>query len=390
VEIRNVGLYNLYVKSNVNVAPTSNAISIFVADVGSAPSCSIHDNAIHDNDQLIVLSPGAGTNGPISIYNNDLYNMNQGIIDYSAASVTISTFNIYGNHIHDMALWDTNGLGYPYHHDGIYLTNPNGSQTITTLNVYNNIFDGQAQGVNGGPTNQNCATSWFFLDGNDTITAGYFYNNVVMSTTACTTTGGGNPMLGWEMAHGTSYIFNNTFVCAAPNAPPGGLMIGSSGNTAPVANAFNNLVVNCGTFGYLFGSSGALSPPTTGWDYNVYADNTGDNQFGYHGCCQATFPAWQAAMGEDAHGQFTSGSPGLGGSFENGSESPISGIAPQSGSNAKGAGVNLTALGIAALNTDITGAPRPTGSAAWDVGALNYGSGSPRPDPPTGLTAQVQ
>jgi hypothetical protein len=388
VEVRNLGLYNLYVKSNVNEAPTSNAISIFLADVGAGTNCLVHDNMIHDDDQLIVFSPTTSS-GPFNVYRNELYNMNQGIIDYSAGT-SVGTWNIYGNHIHDMGLWDVNGLGYPYHHDGIYLTNPNAPQTITTLNVYNNIFDGQAQGVNGGPTGQNCATSWFFLDGNDTVTTAYFYNNVVMSTTACTTTGGGNPLIGWEMARGTSYIYNNTFVCAAQNAPPGGIMIGASGQTAPVANAFNNLFVNCGTFVYLFGSPGASSPPTTGWDYNVYADNTGGNQFGYQGCCQSSFADWQAAMGQDSHGKFTSGSPGLGGSYENGSGSPMAGIVPQSSSAAKSAGLNLTVLGIAALNSDITGAARPTGSTAWDAGALQSSSGSVSPNPPTGLAAVVE
>ncbi|MGB7131401.1 MAG: hypothetical protein WBD59_11365, partial [Candidatus Sulfotelmatobacter sp.] len=346
-------------------------------------------------DQLIVMSPNGSTGGPISIYNNELYNMNQGIIDYSAASITIGTFNIYGNHIHDMSLWDVNGLGYPYHHDGIYLTNPNGPQTITDLNVYNNIFDGEAQGVDGGPTNQNCATSWFFLDGNDKITAGYFYNNVVMSTTACTSTGGGNPLLGWEVASGTFYIYNNTFACASQNAPPGGMMIGESGTTTSNVNAFNNLIVNCGTMDYMDGSAGPSNPPSTGFDYNVYATAASGgsaNLFSYHACCVATLAAWQSVMGQDSHAHYTSGSANLGGSYENGPLSPLAGIVPLSNSVAKGAGFNLSALGIAMLNSDITGALRPTGSAAWDAGALQYNSGgtSGAPNPPTGLAAQVQ
>ncbi len=331
VEIRNIGVYNLYVKSNLNVAPTSNAISIFVADVGTASNCSIHDNDLHDNDQLIVLSPGGSNDGPFNIYNNNLYNMNQGIIDYSAAPVTISVFNIYGNHIHDMGLWDTNGLGDPYHHDGIYLTNPNGPQTITSLNVYNNVFDGTAQQA-GSPG----ATSWFYLDGNDTITKGYLYNNVILETTQPSNTSTGDPMINWGMNGGTVYVYNNTFICSNTNGNPGGLEIDQHSGTTH-ASVFNNLIVNCGRFVNLTGSPATNNPPTTGYDYNVYTTASNGNMWSPpNGCCVGSLAEWQTAINADSHALATSGSAGLGGPYENGPQSPLSGIVPQSSSIAKG------------------------------------------------------
>jgi hypothetical protein len=273
-----------------------------------------------------------------------------------------------------------------YHHYGIYLTYPNGAQTITTLNVYDNIWDGQAQGVNGGTATYNCATSQFFMDGNDNITAGYFYNNVVMSTTACTTTGGGDPLINWGINGGTIYVYNNTFVCAATNDPPGGMeMDEHSGSTT--ANFFNNLIVNCGRNINMAAVPGAYSPPTTGFDYNVYAQMNNGNMWNYHGCCQNPFSAWQSAIqgavvSSESHSTYTSGSPGLGGSFENGSQSPISGIVPQSGSVALNCCENLTALGITNLNSDITGSARPS-TGAWSAGALNFGSGGSQASAPS-------
>ncbi|MGA9308614.1 MAG: hypothetical protein WBW31_24680 [Candidatus Sulfotelmatobacter sp.] len=388
VEIRNLGIYNLYVKSNPAVGPVSNSISIFV-DGGAASNCLIHDNDIHDNYQLIQVAP-SNNSGTISIYRNEMYNMNQGLLNYSNASITIGTFNIYGNHIHDMALWDVNIIG-AYHHDGVYLTYPNGAQTISSLNVYGNIWDGQAQGVNGGPTQQSCATSWFYMDGGDNVTAGYFYNNVVMSTTGCTTTGGGDPMINWGINSGTVYVYNNTFVCGGNNYPPGGMEIDQHSGTTR-ANFFNNLFVYCNRFINLTASPDTYDPATTGWDYNVYTNaNSGNEWSPQNGCCVATLSAWQSAIGQDAHAQYTSGSANLGGSYENGAQSPLSGIIPQSNSMAKGAGLNLTSLGIAALNSDITGAARPS-TGTWDAGAVQYGSGSGVlvPSPPTGLSAVVQ
>jgi hypothetical protein len=62
---------------------------------------------------------------------------------------------------------------------------------------------------------------------------------------------------------------------------------------------------------------------------------------------------------------------------------------PQSGGSAViGLGVNLTSLGIAALNKDILGAVRPV-IGAWDAGAYQFTVVSP-PAPPTGLTTTVR
>jgi hypothetical protein len=51
--------------------------------------------------------------------------------------------------------------------------------------------------------------------------------------------------------------------------------------------------------------------------------------------------------------------------------------------------VNLTNLGIAALNADKAGTPRPA-TGNWDIGAYQNGSAAGGPSAPSGLTAVVQ
>jgi hypothetical protein len=381
VEIRNLGIYNLYVKTNQSMAPVSDSISIFCD--GSGNGFSVHDNDLHDNYQQLTWAPTSGTNSA-RWYNNNVYNMNQGYIEYANSAATISSFIVYGNHIHDMGLWDVNSVSY--HHDGMYFTYPNGPQTITMLQVYNNVYDGTAQ------QSGNCgATSWFFMDGNDTVTNGYLWNNIVLETTQPSNNCPGDPMFNLGVNAGTINLWNNTFVCSSAGGNPGGFEIDQhSGSTT--ANVYNNLVVNCGRFTNLAASPGGANPPNTGYDHNVYANSNGNNGWDYHSDIVSSFSAWKSALGQDANAIFINGSASLGGSYENGSQSPISGVIPQSGSSAIGAGVNLTNLGCATypgLCTDITGASRPA-SGTWDAGAVQSGSAAAAVNPPTGLSAVVQ
>ncbi len=57
--------------------------------------------------------------------------------------------------------------------------------------------------------------------------------------------------------------------------------------------------------------------------------------------------------------------------------------------SAKGAGLNLSSLGIIPLNSDIKGLARPAMPTAWDAGGYQFG-GTPRPAPSSGLVAVVQ
>lgn len=373
VEIRNLGIYNIYVKSNPAVGGPSNSLDIYCN--GNSSTFSIHDNAIHDEQTAFGVVPSSGTNSGWLVYNNDLYHMNWGIVVAAGGSSTISGFHITGNHLHDMDNWDTNSGSY--HHDGIYPFGNANTNTLADFEVVNNIFDGkcQATGLPG-------CTSWLFMDASDQCTSCYFVNNVVLQTTAPSGTSTGDPLFNLGMNGGVANVYNNTFVCSTTNGNPGGFELDQhAGSTS--ANVFNNLVVNCGRFTNLAAHPATHSPPTTGYDYNVYATASNGNMWDPpQGCCDATLSAWQGhlasyAASSDTNAVYASGSAGLGGSYENGAQSPLSGLVPQSGSVAKGAGTNLTSLcsTISALCSDITGNARPSGATAWDAGALNFGSG---------------
>ena len=88
-----------------------------------------------------------------------------------------------------------------------------------------------------------------------------------------------------------------------------------------------------------------------------------------------TVSQWITSSGFDSHA--STANPNLTGNFQLGS-----------GSGAVG-GTNLSSLGIAALNVDRAGNPRPT-SGSWNQGAYQGGStSSSAPTPPTNLTVVV-
>jgi hypothetical protein len=104
-------------------------------------------------------------------------------------------------------------------------------------------------------------------------------------------------------------------------------------------------------------------------DYNVFFGAANWGNF-------STFASWQGA-GFDVHSKLTD--PKLDSNYK-----------PQIGSSAIGLGVNLSALGISALDADVEGIGRPE-SGSWDLGAyVVNGAQASGPVPPTGLNAIVQ
>jgi hypothetical protein len=164
-----------------------------------------------------------------------------------------------------------------------------------------------------------------------------------------------------------SFAFNNTILGSGVNVI--GIFLGI-GNGANVTIE-NNLISTASQF------IAAISPIRQ-IDYNSYMATvtSGCASFLYGGgpCSgQANFAAWKAACSCDAHGAY------------NASNSVNSDGTLQANSPARGAGVNLTSLGIAGLNIGANGVARPA-TGAWDVGAYQT---SP-PPPPTNLRGVVR
>jgi hypothetical protein len=178
------------------------------------------------------------------------------------------------------------------------------------------------------------------------------------------------------------YVLNNT-ISPTANCPNSIVLEQTSGDVLE-----NNLILSGNaTYIYTDGVAGDLALA----DYNSYQTPAGANPFYGPTACPsgASFASWKSNCGFDVHGQNTSITVNA---------APFT---LPSGSAAIGTATNLTSLGITALNT---GAPQTFGvsgscgtgcvprasSGAWDGGAYPYQSGSAGPNPPSGLSAQVQ
>jgi hypothetical protein len=246
------------------------------------------------------------------------------------------------------------------------------------MSIYNNVI-----------TSDMCSSSWAgnncsaFIQLGGSYTNLNIFNNVLSATSQ---TQGYQAMIwlatGYLSNSGGNTtnvnILNNTIVS---NNTPGGWNCECAGilSTAPSATQTgitvkNNIFMNFhgGNSVYL-NTDGTLGAKFTGGiDNNVLynvdeigVDFTGNNHY-------TTLASWQSA-GFDLHG--STGNPLLSALF-----------APQSGSTILSVGVNLSTMGMTALDSDKNGSPRPT-SGPWAAGA--YQGSVTAPAPPTSLAATV-
>ena len=332
---------------------------------------TVHNNVLHDIAWALWNSYGAGADVGGRIYNNEIYNIDHGIIVRGWGPNDVGPFYIYNNHIHDFQNWDNPG-GH-WHHDGIHVFSSNaggGCPNVTELWIYNNLFDGDA-GDN--------MTGHIFLEGG-----------------ACS---GGTP---WtrpvaDGGTGRAIVFNNVFIGTPDRVVNGYVQVGSSrgsevyNNTLLCSNTNicfvannalsyrfkNNFVSGSSNVLVVFGGTTSFASPND-LNNNVYANciSSGHNCFSWHGITYTDdFAAWKTVTSGDGNSVAALG--------DTAAVNPVG--VPLAGSPLIGAGVNLASVGIAALNLDRIGAPRPP-STAWTVGAYTF-TGSKLPEPPTGVTA---
>lgn len=291
----------------------------------SGANWKIHDDTFHDASWCLY---GSGTANNLRIYNNNIYNFDHGWFPGGATT----PIYFYGNHLHDMGIWDNcNAGGNNCHHDGIHCFAIPGPDHYPAVYIYNNRWDGTV----GGST-----TSWIYLESNsgsscsDSTSKWYIFNNIFTSSDQVPT----NPYVGSTTGTVVSpyYLYNNTFT-----GPGAGHFGSNQSNCAYSSVDFeNNAVGGCASLGT--SGSGVT-------DYNAYADGTGTNCFPA-GCSTGAFTTWQGT-GKDTHGVYSPGGA--------------------VGSNVTGVGTNLTSLcagDLIPLCSDINGNARPS-SGAWNAGA---------------------
>jgi chitodextrinase len=322
VEIKNLTIRNLCVRE-ANSTNTS-CVGTGVSLKGGGGNIWVHDNTIHDVSTGVFYTLSATGSGDL-IYNNTIYNHNWATGMANCTNLEISGAQIYGNSIGSSANWDQPS-DY-FHHDGFHYFNCGGKTGVLSETlVYNNYFYGDP-GV--------YSTGQVFFEGYWTGTM--VFNNVFINTS----NNYPNDGVVFLKGPGTgSAIINNTFI--SHGIP---INISSDGNTVE-----NNIIV---------GITGIMAKVSATVNYNLYYNTTlwvGPPPAG--GGRYYTFSGWKFGTGLDANSAVAD--PKLDGAYHIQADSP-----------AIGEGVNLTSLGITALNSDKIGVIRPT-FGPWDIGAYQY------------------
>jgi hypothetical protein len=346
VEIKNLTGTNLYQRNASNGSGGNNTFWIFFnpgSDHIKVDGCNLSNAR-----SLVFVQYTTVTDA--QIFNNTLdYSSWMVIIGADNNGSTASGVLVYGNTLGPhFDIWlDT---AQTMHADGIYLFASLSGASITGQ-VYNNYITGDMC----SNTSVNC-TAYIYLGGTNNT---YVYNNVIVHLN----TSGNGPEgeitvrgLSPGPAPSNNYILNNTLTSAT-----GSVAIKNGGGSVGTGLVIENNVIANQYYGLEFGPSSLSSLSKS--NYNDYYNNTYiavDNADSGPANNFTTLANWQS-QGFDANG--TGGNPLLSVSY-----------VLQSGSSAMGVGTNLTSLGITALDSDKSGAPRPA-SGAWDAGAYQLSGG---------------
>lgn len=334
-------LYRHTVASDTSVDQTmDNAIRF------SGSHVTIAGNTIHDVGWALVADWASG-DADASIHGNNIYNTDHAFTSGSGfPGGSIGPIYFYGNHLHDYANWDTPNDSY--HHDGIHCftaDNGAGPSHYTGFYIYDNVF--------GGSTGANI-TAQIFVEGGaegtpcaDSTSQIWIFNNVASVSRDVY-----NGIFG--VFSGSPHVLNNTLI--GPDTGGGGVAFFSSNSIS--SEDFRNNVIT--TANELMAVSSQVSFASGAPDDNVYA-NGGNNAFvcGSSFYSFGQFSSWRQCVGGDWHSRRVS-------NVRLGAEG-----APQRGSAALHAGVNLTPMctgHLAALCRNILGQPRPI-RGRWNAGA---------------------
>ena len=341
--VENWTIGNIY----VNVPPADESVT---AD-GSAGilfnggnNATISGNTFHDAKWCMVYAfPSGVTSNNVRIAGNTAYNCDHGVfVGSDNTGAILNNLYVYGNTIHDGANWDDNAD--QNHHDGIHLSPSHPNTAINNSYVYNNYIYGD--------WGFHCTAFIYLAPGTDpgyTMANANVFDNLLVNTSTVNFCGDG---LILDFGAQNTLIANNTLI-GSTQAAGTGL---SLEEVSPFRSVLrNNLFVNLQNGIYV--AQGNSLPSS---DYNVFF-NVPNVAFVWGTSCCTPLSEWRTQAGApDLHS--STGDPHL---------SPA--YVPQPGGAAALQGVNLTGLGMSALDADIVGVPRPS-SGAWDIGAFASGA----------------
>jgi hypothetical protein len=313
----------------------------------------IHDNTVHDAGTCILYRNTTGTHGNIYLYDNTVSGCNWGICAIAGGGSTVmENTRIYNNDIEIGVNWIT--PGGTYHLNGSYDYVVSGAE-IDGLWFYNNYVHGPSN----PPGSWTC--TGFFWQGAGNVHGVKAFNNLMVGVS-------GDPANFYLSANGHDAIaVNNTIIGYDNTDTATGIKVqGCDTGDDPCPVMKNNISVDA-RYGIWVNNTDENDANVT--DFNnvfdagtqvIYQDSVGNNFY--------TLSQWQSAAG---------GCPGTGHDCSSLTSNPqLDGnYRLNSGSPAISAGENLTSLGITELNSDKSGATRPS-VGDWDIGAYEYVAGS--------------
>lgn len=372
-EVKNLNISNMYVHtcnyplSNCNDTVTNATAGIYWQG-GSYDK--IDHNTVHDAKACIqFLGNGNTSYSNWEINNNIAYNCNWAIQmgDSGDAMIMNPPVLIHDNEGHDAWNWDT--ASDAYHHNCIFIWENGAHSQFNQPYIYNNYCHGD-----WGLTQ----TSLLYIAGGSgtnplgTIVNAKVFNNVFSDDASDVTHRADDGNI-FDWGYQSSY-YNNTVTgnCSNTNDCGTGIAIYGQGVTLR-----NNIIQN---FTNAIGSNenGATAISSSNGNVFYQFQSLADLNNSYYN----NLSNWQGCSSCTA-----TGSPDGGGQSAN----PLLSAVFQLVSNASAAwqnGINLTSLGITALDSDKMGTPRPS-SGPWSAGAYQGGSNANQPAPPTGVIATV-
>jgi hypothetical protein len=358
IEVKNLTIQNLFVHSYMqgSGSPPMGSDGIEFDD---SSNISAHDCIINNTiTGILEWDRSGGTNSNIEFYNLTISRCNWGLSIVAIGGSIVSSVKIHNNDITIGENWaQSDGA---YHLNGMYIFGNETDTTFTNFWFYNNYIHGPAN-PDGTWT---CSGFIHFDYGNATGTR--FFNNLLVGVSS-------DPMNGYidmqKLYDTAGGIYNNTIIGSGVGNGAGVMM---AQNTSMASWTIkNNIFINL-QYGEVYGADATFIP-----DYNnFYGDQNAANFY--------TLSQWQTYLG---------GCPGTNRECNSIVTNPDlnTDYTPKVTSPVVGAGVNLTSLGITALNSDKNDVARPS-TGAWDMGAYDYAADqggntdTTPPAAPSGLT----
>ncbi|HJT71382.1 MAG TPA: choice-of-anchor Q domain-containing protein [Terriglobales bacterium] len=375
IEVRNlhIHLYTRLSSDTTGGGTSTYGIGLFGGTL--AQGITVHNMMFDGMEKayLISLGSASGTLSRYQLYDSNITDQCWAMgVGADAPSMNITNLQFHDNEVSNWDNWapanhtnadcHTNGTMW-FNGDGNTVHSGSGFIGDPTSMIYNNYIHGSLTGGYSGSSPSG------MISCQDNCIDVAIFNNVVHYVNE-SNVGGGGLIYFNGAGGGQQLVYSNTLI---EDSGLNGSCIVVTGTTGPTV-VKDNIAYGCGDFIEIRPNCPTCVTSDDNDGYNitqawVVNNSANSGQF-------ISLATWQGTYGQDTH--TTTGSPLLDASYK-----------PQTGSAAIGGGANLTGVGITALNSDVAGVARPSGTTPWDIGAYQSGASAVAPAPPSGFVATV-